>query len=842
MAITSAQLSPKKRKQAAESNEISDDETPKSPKKKQREERHRDVDFNKPLNSMKFNGISEPTQPTCEMFNPCRISGNAPVFSQPTFTGTVPPPMGQQPSQGRATADGSTASSTTTTMNNGNVVKHEMTTSQVLGQQEQSHSLARNMTDEDWVTETDQRLNGQDESQSLATTSIDERWPTEADQVLNKQDEPHSPAEKTEDEDWENDLGRSLGGWPSRAATPIDPEWAPRPFIPETDQVLNEESNSCAKTPAEEEWGLNGQDESHSGVRTPTEEEWMARTFITDDKRPTDTDQIPAKYDELLSSRIKNQHGHKEYDKLPWVKSIYVPIKHPSKTTPVGYCSALLIDREPIRAHLLEHGGQKICDLASMGLGIFDSWGTLKLEFYEGGVRRGSSIWGSELNYGRILVIEAIVIEKKYQHQGLGRKAFNEIWEMAQELSQPEDNEGQYRPGTYGCDFAIVCAEPVDLGPSGKFCCGNSLLEGKESHCENLQDCVQEFWKALGFRRVGTSPYFCFAKDPAHPSRKLEAQEDWRLFGPSRPEEIVTSSQGFPYSRVFLAADDLTTKAMLEERLKRGHKANDPVWLMTDLVGNNVLHVVVQQCKPVSVAWLLQQPFARKLKSMRNHNELTPSDILEDQLGNRKINRWHGFTRVRTHDASPFTFNCTCGQCIDGVVSPRTKWALVRQTRKHRKTLLDMKKYESLAAYGHLVKYFCHRIQVKLALQESFRIAFGDMLECIESLLRCDWLPTYENFFAYYLDGIPSHIDEFEKFGGYLPRVVETICDCAMNQDIYLGDGEHQPAQEKKLARLPMCENDNHLLAVRNHLCSNGCTPEDEPRVHMARIFADLMI
>lgn len=37
----------------------------------------------------------------------------------------------------------------------------------------------------------------------------------------------------------------------------------------------------------------------------------------------------------------------------------------------------------------------------------------------------------------------------------------------------------------------------------------------------------QSFWRSLGFRRIGISPWFAWTDSPDHPSRHLDAAQDW---------------------------------------------------------------------------------------------------------------------------------------------------------------------------------------------------------------------------------------------------------------------------------------------------------------------------
>lgn len=51
--------------------------------------------------------------------------------------------------------------------------------------------------------------------------------------------------------------------------------------------------------------------------------------------------------------------------------------------------------------------------------------------------------------------------------------------------------------------------------------------EVKKAMIEDNVAKATKFWRAMGFRRVGTSEWFCYAMDPEHPARQLAAKDDF---------------------------------------------------------------------------------------------------------------------------------------------------------------------------------------------------------------------------------------------------------------------------------------------------------------------------
>lgn len=67
----------------------------------------------------------------------------------------------------------------------------------------------------------------------------------------------------------------------------------------------------------------------------------------------------------------------------------------------------------------------------------------------------------------------------------------------------------------------------------------------KDLFYQQNQDSLEDFWKAMGFRRIGSSPYFSLARDPKHASHLLAPQDDYM-----RPTALKVSAcidgQDFP--------------------------------------------------------------------------------------------------------------------------------------------------------------------------------------------------------------------------------------------------------------------------------------------------------
>lgn len=125
-------------------------------------------------------------------------------------------------------------------------------------------------------------------------------------------------------------------------------------------------------------------------------------------------------------------------------------------------------------------------------------------------------------------------------------------------------------------------------------------------------------------------------------------------------------------------------------------------WADSD--GNTVLHTAAINCKPSSVAWILEK--SENIRSQRNSCGKTPEDALKARLEDLRTTRRHGtFTEdvsdqfagfdtaalscliqlsgqsnIVDANALRLQLECTCGQCISGSLSPRMPFSLLCQS------------------------------------------------------------------------------------------------------------------------------------------------------------------
>lgn len=664
---------------------------------------------------------------------------------------------------------------------------------------------------------------------------------------------------------------------------------------------INElEADTGSNIDGDEEQNMSDSDVEES-ERSESSEDLVGHANVLSEENCSDEDDLDEDYD--------------EFEDFEWLKSINIPIKadDAADSPQVGFCVAKLIDRDSIRATFHRDMEEPSNDSATVGFGVFNRWGCLKSEFLAHPIKKGTGVWGPELNKGRFLLIETLSIQENYQRKGYGKRLFEQVWEKAQTLAMQEDKDRRtarkerlektwkdtrtenekptvidddfldridqiFRPDEKilsGCDFAIIWAAVLNTRDVEVEL---DKLSSPESdlYYQRKQEAVEDFWRAMGFRRIGSSEFFCLARDPNHPSHSLLSQDDY-----IRPAALYTSAradeQDFPLMdpaydpKIWEQKkyNDTETKELLEARLQ-SYPGTDAAWLSTDRHNNNLLHVLARTAKVESLAWALTLPFADTLRSARNLEGETPLEALKCQLESDRTwkqvmmaqvvmsDLFSGFTPSQVEclkllqESEPslkelmrLAFGCSCGECLGGFLSPRNVFALLCQAEINHDMLndaMDPDYMSGLFAWcewrEHLFEHLDPKVVDNFKTNKSLRQGFTNLFGHIAEALRAKRLPLTDAVLHYAESEWPPHIKNFLKRGGTVFAVVEACFDCAMNEDIYLGVGEHYETFKKDIDALPACRNDSEFVFARRQ-CRRleGLPDEVNPRVGMGGIW-----
>ena len=568
-----------------------------------------------------------------------------------------------------------------------------------------------------------------------------------------------------------------------------------------------------------------------------------------------------------------DDNAGEQIEKIPWLQSLKISMPTAESANPkrVGHCYAMLIDRDPIRADFYHSMEKATPCTASLAFVLFDRWGCLKNEHRKHPVKKGTGVWGSELDKGGILLIELPRIDKEYLREDLARSLVQNIWATAQSTNSD-------------CMFAMA---RVNYLKNGTVRDTREELACREVHSFDgrLLEVTENFWRAMGFRRIGCSSYFGLAKDSSHPSRSLSASEDYNpplalrsSLSADDPEftylrvshaGAVTDFQGssplnFPhglYKRLsniaIIQADDSKTLDLLKAWLSM-HSERDPVWWSVDRHHNNIMHILARDQKFKTLLWLLEKRFANELQLAKNLEGDTPLDALETCLEKNRTLRYLGSITIPTSDifvgflpiqmkcllllkgttlppkmlqSARLKFGCDCGRCIAGFMSPRNSFALEAQGRRLfsllSRDLEIMSADEWCKRQDYLFSHLLRSVRSDL-INLHLRQAFTKLFRSVALALHCKMLPTTRNMLQCTKNESPPYTQDFLQHGGTVAAVVLACFDRAIERDIFLGNGKHHRRWHEYIKKFPICRNDGEFIFARRQYRRYEALPEGE--------------
>lgn len=436
---------------------------------------------------------------------------------------------------------------------------------------------------------------------------------------------------------------------------------------------------------------------------------------------------------------------------------------------------------------------------------LFDRYACLRPEFKEHPVRKGSGVWGAELDIGDLLLIEEISVDRDWQRKGVGTVILEHLNRMGQSGGKdrrPDMSNALHEPGLDNPNIPDLFKAAPDPGRNASF---NLLIAGwltrdiKDDCKGKLQSEQQRirrdalnrgfaFYRSRGYRRVGNSNCFGLALDQTHPAHKLNASED---FDPIRAPisedddeeevegappwepanyELEKMQRFLPIHHAIVTLPDTECLAFLKAL---DFPPSDSNWSKSNSSLNNILHIAAIKSKPQSVQWLLQTiDKIHRLSSAINEDGFTPVEAAQEAL---EINRTtlehnmmyklgsdpftgfsdeardvllefralHNTTAPTAQELAALRFGCTCGECLGGFISPRMCLALKYQGE----VLGDLLNLETdnaemwLLMHEHLYKHVAPDIQQNFRTNKSLRNGYAKLFQRIATCLERKELP-----------------------------------------------------------------------------------------------------
>jgi GNAT superfamily N-acetyltransferase len=535
----------------------------------------------------------------------------------------------------------------------------------------------------------------------------------------------------------------------------------------------------------------------------------------------------------------------------------------------IGFAIARYIHRERIRTDFRRDMEGPSQDMSALAFGVFDRYGYLQTNLKEHPVRRGTGVWGSELDTGPLLLIECFeIIDKEWRRKGLGETMVNALIQKAQkrgvlerskklhEASSSLLSASSQTPQGHSNSLLNLLVIPGSLTRRvEQEAMGKSKREKYEINCQAFDTAVA-FCRSLGFRRIGFSKCFGLSFDPDHKSHTLSITEDFDLplIEPegldddsdseipsyfAEQEKLEKSKRTYPLHHATLTLSD---HACVEFYIAFAPK-DRASWKQVDNSHNTVLHVAARRFKLHSIQWLMDNA-GEELISARDRNGYTPLESLQDLLevrrtqsmpGNRIINeadRFSGFSGIATAclcmlsglgiinaasiESLRLKYGCTCGKCIAGFISPRMRLALVFQAEVIGGRLnFDIDDGPNWCdSFEDTIAHVDQNIRPYLHTNKALQQGFANTFKYIASCLNSDIVPTRENVLrAVQNDSeappvIRDYFEQGETTRGKVEGALRVIFEEAKIQDEKFGNGVMEAAMGTELSQLEICRND----------------------------------
>lgn len=545
----------------------------------------------------------------------------------------------------------------------------------------------------------------------------------------------------------------------------------------------------------------------------------------------------------------------------------------------VATALARYIYREGMRSEFWERMEEPSEETCGVAFHVFDRYGTVQTKYKDHPVQRGTGVWGNELDHGPLFLIEKVhVTALELRRKGLGQKLVSLLLNKARQFCLNEKGDGEYADLIYGSDEAFERAWTLHALASPGILTADveSQLVGKSAEERlmiraRIQSGAIDFWRSCGFRRIGASRCFAFSFDLQHQSHALAAASDFEprrshaedledeelevIYETDRFTEVKKLKMGrlrdaLPLHHAALTLTDEELNAFFVT-----HADDEIGW---DRVTNSeatLLHLTACELKPLSTRWLLENVrHADSWKTARDIDGYTPLEALQETLETMRTRKEYGFSRVLNlsdhfkgyPDAAVsclslllgqdslglskacLRFGCTCGECVEGLLSARMRSSLIFQGE----TTYDLMQEEIddgdfwIKDNHYILVHLDRDVRKNLKTNKSLRKGFVNIFQIAVECIKARKLPTAEN-----LKWCCNNRSEWPPdTKNYLRRagtqmgfraVLRRMFDTAKEEDEKAGNGECQLILGEEWSQLPTCRND-HEFEVVARACGYG--------------------
>ncbi|TRX96470.1 hypothetical protein FHL15_002742 [Xylaria flabelliformis] len=495
----------------------------------------------------------------------------------------------------------------------------------------------------------------------------------------------------------------------------------------------------------------------------------------------------------------------------------------------VAECNAKLLRREHMRRDFWAEMDELCDEASSLAIELFDRYGRLNREYCEHEIRKGSGVWGEELDHDDILMIEYINIEPLWRRQKIGTKLVSAVLDKTR-----HESTGFF---AFASQRLILDLDCNDERP-------NAVHEQSKN--------FNHLFRSLGFRRVGTSGWLAFTDNDSHPSRQLDEAHDWDV--PEQPKEEPIAP--VPIRTILSSLYDPSISGaecvcQMEEVFSV--EENTPLWVYVNKIAGkrNADYYTPLEALQSSLELQRTKPYGggasdRFIGFCQSDiaclAALTGTEIFDlTKLSDRDIWTVSSATdemvsRIRAVDtirnALRLKYGCTCGQCIGGFLSPRMRFALLCQAEIQYDTLsefpgIDCSGQDWVELNYHVLGHLPRAVKENLVTNKSMRQGFVNMCNHIACCLRKKQLPDTETILDFYQEEVsewPPVTSNYLERGGTVAAVAMMIFDRAIDSDEWAGDGTFMEIFADNINQLPTCRND-HEFGFVSSMCGYERTP-----------------
>ncbi|KAK7960339.1 hypothetical protein PG988_011553 [Apiospora saccharicola] len=525
--------------------------------------------------------------------------------------------------------------------------------------------------------------------------------------------------------------------------------------------------------------------------------------------------------DDIDLSDASGRSSLDEFAEWRWLEPIDARITEDQK--PVASCHAKLIRRAHIMSNFWVEMEEPCTETSDLAFELFDRYGRLNRKYIEPGSKRGSGVWGRELDHGDLLLFE-----------------YFEVNPEARRRVRPE--------------FI-------------------TLRETDESEIFSERQAIsKQFWRSLAFRRIGTSFWFALVDENTHPARQLDVEEDWDAQMDAESSKTIPGPvEAALVNLMALGVSDAGHTHQIQNLLPTD--ANDERWLAVTENGNTVLHLAAVHHDPKAITYMLSR--RPDLASMRNKDGDVPLEALQSQLEAMRATKRHGLMTLVVSDrfegfeqrsidcigrflgtpvfnldqlspddvhkilsaagslghlasqkdsidyALRLKYGCTCGCCLGGFLSPRTRHALIQQAQYQHDLLSDdisdwySNESTSGAEWVHehefLLTFLPDPVRQNLKTNKSMRQGFTALCKHFAKCLEKNWIPTEGNIlwvWRFETSEWPPVTRNYLARGGPVSAVATMIFERAMSQDEWPSIWNKDFRDIFSDDNLPECRND----------------------------------